>query len=134
MATTRRRRLARFMVAARVLITALAVIGWFFTPARLMQDSTNQLAHLADPHAQMSHSLPHLIAIALMTAAAYLVLAITPWKSKEYLNKKHFFHKAARYPSALVTGEPVPRWDHAARARPDKRHVGRPTALPPGPG
>jgi hypothetical protein len=115
-ASERRRRLARWMVAARVLITALAVLAWFFSPARLLQRPMNRLAHLAEPHAQMSHGLVQLIATALMAAAAYFVFAIIPWWIKEYFNRRHFFRTAARRPSEPVTGEPLGHVNNGALA------------------
>ena len=105
-ARTRRRKLARFMVVARLLTLPLAVVAWLLISARLLQDPMNHLAHLADSHAQMSHSLVHLITAALITATAYLVFAFIPWKIIEYRNKRHFFHTAERCPSKPLTDEP----------------------------
>jgi hypothetical protein len=106
-ACERRHRLARWLVASRVLIAAVAVVAWFFSPVRILQGPMNQLAHLADPHAQMSHSLVHVVAAALIAAAAYLVVAIIPWKIKEYFNMQNFFRTAARCGTELVAGEPA---------------------------
>jgi hypothetical protein len=115
-ASTRRRRLARFMVAARLLTPPLAVVAWVFISARLLQGPMNQLTHLADPHAQMSHSLVHLITAVLITVAAYLVLAFIPWKIIEYLNERHFFGTAKRDPSESATGESPGHINKGARS------------------
>lgn len=104
-ACVRRRWLARWMVFARVLIAAAAVEAWFLSPLellRFLQWPMNQLVHLVDSHAQMSHGLVHLAAAALITVAAYLVIAIFPWKVTEYLNRRHFFRTATR-----LGGEPM---------------------------
>jgi hypothetical protein len=115
-AMTRRRRLARFMVVARLLTPPLAVVAWVFISARLLQGPMNQLTHLADPHAQMSHSLVHLITAVLITVAAYLVLAFIPWKIIEYLNERHFFGTAKRDPSESATGESPGKINKGARS------------------
>jgi len=106
-ASQRRRWLVRWLVAARVLMVGVAVLAWFRGPARILQRPMNQLTHLADPHAQMSHGLVRLAAVALITAAVYLAVAIIPRRIMEYRNLQRFFRTAVRYGSGPVTSEPA---------------------------
>ena len=106
-ASKRRRWLVRWLVAARMLMAGVAVLAWFLSPVWILQGPMNQLTHVADPHAQMSHSLVRLVAAALITAAAYLVVAIIPWRIMEYRNTQHFFRATPRYSSEPATDEPV---------------------------
>ncbi len=104
-ASQRRRRLARWLVVARVLTAGGAVLAWLLSPVWIFQAPMNQLAHLADPHAQMGHGLIRLIAAALIASAAYLAVATIPRQIIEYRNTQRFFRTATRYGSEPVTGK-----------------------------
>jgi hypothetical protein len=119
-AKRRRRRLVRGLVTARVLMAGVVVLAWLRSPVRVFEGPMNQLTHLANPHMHMSHGLVRLVAVALITAASYLVVAVIPRQVIEYQNTQRFFRTAKPYGDEPVTGEP------AGDATQDK-----PTSLPP---
>lgn len=104
-AKRRRRRLVRGLVTARVLMAGVVVLAWLRSPVRVFQGPMNQLTHLADPHMHMSHGLVRLVAVALITAVSYLVVAVIPRQIIEYQNTQRFFHKAEPCGGEPVTGE-----------------------------
>jgi hypothetical protein len=106
-AKQRRRRLAGGLVAARVLMAGVVVLAWLRSPVRVFQRPMDQLTHLASPHMQMSHGFVRLVAVALITAAAYVVVAIIPRQIIEHRNIQRFFETAEPYGDEPVTGEPA---------------------------
>ena len=106
-AKRRRRRLVRGLVTARVLIAGVMVLAWLHSPVRVFQGPMNQLTHLAGPHMHMSHGLVRLVAVALITAASYLVVAVIPHQIIEYRNIQRFFQTAEPNGDEPATGEPA---------------------------
>jgi hypothetical protein len=106
-AKQRRRRLVRGLVTARVLMAGVVVLAWLRSPVRVFQGPMNQLTHLAGPHMHMSHGLVRLVAVVLITAASYLVVAVIPRQIIGYRNVQRFFQAAEPYGDEPVTGEPA---------------------------
>ena len=55
----------------------------------------------------MSHGLVRLVAVALITAASYLVVAVIPHQIIEYRNIQRFFQTAEPNGDEPATGEPA---------------------------
>jgi hypothetical protein len=106
-AKERRRHLVGVLVAARVLMAGLVVLAWLYSPVGLFQGPMNQLAHLAHPSMHMGHGLVRFVAVALITAASYLLLEVIPRQIIEYRNIQSFFQKAEPYSDEPVPGEPA---------------------------
>jgi hypothetical protein len=70
----------------------------------------------------MNHGLVRLVTVALITAAAYLAVAIIPSKIKENRNTHHFFDTAVSYGSQPVTSEPT---GNATQGEPSSYLAGR---------
>lgn len=109
----RRRWLVAWLLAWRFLAVGIGVALWQVNPAPLLMHPMNWLVHLFAPHAGMSNSLARLAAVALITAAAYILVAVIPWRIMEEHEVHRFFDTAHRRAdtSRRDTSSPRPRPD-----------------------
>jgi hypothetical protein len=88
-------------------MAGVVVLAWLYSPVGFFQGPMDQLAHLAHPHMHMVHGLVRLAAVALITAASYLLLEVIPRQMIEHWNIQRFFQTAVPYSDEPATGEPA---------------------------
>ncbi len=95
-ASQRRRWLVAWLLGWRFLAVGMGVALWQVNPGPILKHPMNWLVHLFAPHAGMSDGLARLVAVLLITAAAYLLVAVIPWRIMEEHEVHRFFSTAGR--------------------------------------
>jgi hypothetical protein len=111
-----RRWLVTWLVAWRFLAVGLAAALWLVNPGRFLKGPMTRLVHLFAPHEGMSDGLARLLAVLLITSAAYIVLAVIPWRIMEECLVHHFFSTAERCSGARQPDSTEPPRQAMARA------------------
>jgi hypothetical protein len=89
----RRHRLARCLVAARILTAGLAVGLWWANLGSFLKGSMNRLLDLFSPHAAMGNGLARFVDSMVIAAVVYVV-AIIIWRIRERYVMGRFFRTA----------------------------------------
>jgi hypothetical protein len=95
-ASLRRRWLVAWLLGWRFLAVGLGVALWQVNPGPILKHPMNWLMHLFVPHTGMSDGLARLVAVLLITAAAYIMVAVMPWRIMEEHEVHRFFGTADR--------------------------------------
>jgi hypothetical protein len=91
-----RRWLVAWLLSWRFIGVGLVAVLWQVNPGPLFKHPMNWLVHLFAPDAGMSNGLARFLAVLLTTAAAYVVVAVIPWRIMEKLAVHRFFRTARR--------------------------------------
>jgi len=105
-ASQRRRWLVAWLLGWRFLAVGIGVALWQVNPGSILKHPMNWLVHLFAPHAGMSDGLARMAAVVLITAAAYILVAVIPWRIMEEHEVRRFFDNATSAPSP----RPRPDW------------------------